>query len=152
LRATRFWFGYVGADPSTPTVEPAKTTPLSPVWANSESVTDERTTWFEKKTPLPPVCVNVQFAMSTPSAFSTKSAPPRCTAQSPPLGTSYISRNVGRECVKVKPEKLMSVAYAPAPLCDPFTTMISSAMGTARVAVDRSVPLGKTVSVLEEAS
>ena len=55
MRATALPLGYVGADPSMPTVDPTNTTPLSPVCKNSESVTAEPVTWFEKSTPFPPV-------------------------------------------------------------------------------------------------
>jgi len=76
LRATVFQLGYVGAEPSMPTVEPTKTTPLSPVKENSESATVLLVTWLEKSTPLPPVYANVQFTMDTLSASCTNSAAP----------------------------------------------------------------------------
>jgi hypothetical protein len=77
LFAMRMWFGNVAAVPKIVSVEPSVAIALSPMWTNSLCVIEESVTSFENTTPLPPVWLNTQSLMLTFDASWTKKAAPR---------------------------------------------------------------------------
>ena len=77
--------------------------PESEPSANSLYAISLFTTWFAKNTPLLPLFTKMLYAMRISSALSTKMQPPRCSAQSPPEGTSNGSMYVLRVWASVRP-------------------------------------------------